>query len=632
MIKHIIIALVMLVQVGISFAQSNRNVPQNPFSFSASQQQNLPSARLPLPTMSSIRANQNQPTIALPLQGSSLEGLALPDPNSRDRIMTEHDEKNTVLDNLTDKITNKLSSKLNEYAQVLIKAALKILMYLCGFVVCIRLIAYFKRGDGDFIHALIDLFVMVLTYKIVVAFIIASPQISDNIINWFKEVGGLATGRKGLSAGTIIDLGNDYFMSMLKAGFGFDLKKMITIYFIGSITWMTLILMTGLYVLAVIESLILAKFCIIMTGFHGLDMFKDISSKPLFIWIHIGLKLLFLNLIIGLEIDLLKDFLQSKNPEISDCIAAASISVIMFIITWRSPKIFTNMMNGQSSIASVNELTQAVSKMAKALPTPAAAVGGAIAGAMSVSQIVKAHQASQAAKSNINYSTMSNSGFSETKNSSNGINSNSSNSNLNSSSNSNINSSNGAIKNSSNDNSTSAIVSRMLNPSTQSSNASISNISNVQNGINSSQNNNDKNNVISNNIDNNKNNGNTNNSGGLNNNIMSNAGNQNTNDLDNKKQGFIANAIKSKGEMIYNKYNDAAKNMTLGKIAQHINERTEKLQQGQNAIKANDTFGYISDIKKQNSSSLNNNQSNENNGKVGNIIQQHNDDKNKDNK
>jgi hypothetical protein len=40
MLKHIIIALVMLVQMGISFAQSNRNAPQNPFSFSTNQQQN----------------------------------------------------------------------------------------------------------------------------------------------------------------------------------------------------------------------------------------------------------------------------------------------------------------------------------------------------------------------------------------------------------------------------------------------------------------------------------------------------------------------------------------------------------------------------------------------------------------
>jgi hypothetical protein len=114
MLKHIIIALVMLVQMGISFAQSNRNAPQNPFSFSTSQQQNLPSAVLPLPTMSSIRTNSNQPTIALPMNGSSLEGLALPDPNISDSIMTEHDEKNTVLNNITDRVTSKLSSKLNE--------------------------------------------------------------------------------------------------------------------------------------------------------------------------------------------------------------------------------------------------------------------------------------------------------------------------------------------------------------------------------------------------------------------------------------------------------------------------------------------------------------------------------------
>jgi len=385
MIKKLLVAIALLLHIGLVFAQNSIKPPPSPFSFSTNgtsvnNVNALPSAGLP--PVNIVDSNTMPP--------------ALPNDNAGGGISILSPKKS--VNNITEKVLNKFKNKIHLYTEVLIKASLQLLMLLTSFMILMNIFKFALEGRHNLNEYIANIIVMALTYKFFSLLIISSGAVSDGIINWFRSIAVEATKSSDFRPSVLLDLAGQYFIGVIKSVFlNFNVVKSMTLIGISGITSVILALMVAFYIVAVIEGLLLSKISVLMLGFSTFSLFKDMGFKPINVWIYIGLKLMFLQLIIGLEIDLLRDFLISVNPDIADCVAALFVSIIMLVVTWRIPKIFENLINGSSSIGGATEMLKAIAKHASSFATGGVlgSVGRQLGGAQ---QAIQAHERYQNAQ------------------------------------------------------------------------------------------------------------------------------------------------------------------------------------------------------------------------------------------
>ncbi len=351
-----LLAIVLLLHIGLVFAQNSPKTPPSPFSFSIGNDgqaslnnNNLPSAGLP----------------TMPQNISIVDTAANSNSTNRDAIYSTNPsvdvfigDTRKYLDNLSEHMLDPIKEKIDIYAKVIIKAALTLFLYLSIFMIIWRFIKYAATGGHEFTPWLADTILCIVIMQITIAFIKNSGEISTHIYKWFMAVGGEASGMKELKPSLILDLGVDYFINMIKflTTLSYtDLIKGLVLFFIGSVTQLAIVGMVGLYIMAIAESLILAKVSIIFLGFLGLEQTKEIGMKPIFLWINIGFKLMFLQLMLGLEMDILHTFIKMDEINVSMAISVMIVSKIMLLLTWRIPHIFQNLTTGTTTMSGIRD-------------------------------------------------------------------------------------------------------------------------------------------------------------------------------------------------------------------------------------------------------------------------------------
>jgi hypothetical protein len=123
--------------------------------------------------------------------------------------------------------------------------------------------------------------------------------------------------------------------------------------------------MALMYIFAIIETIILGKISIILLGFMGIERFIGIATKPILMWINMGIKLMFLQLMLGLEIDLLNRLIKLDELNIAMSISAMFGSAIMLAVTWQIPRMFEKIITGTASISSSSLLRKAINEATK---------------------------------------------------------------------------------------------------------------------------------------------------------------------------------------------------------------------------------------------------------------------------
>lgn len=363
MLRKLIVAIVLLLQIGLSFAQNSVKPPPSPFSFqngntSVNNINSLPSAGLP-----DVSINDSMPILPANTNANPVNT----DP---DTIMGDTKK---YLDNLSEKLLDPVTQKLYKYGDTLRKAALRLFLYLFGFAILFRFIKFLKRGEYDLKLWLVDTVFMIIFMQIAMYMIKNANVINTQIISWFSAIAGEATRIKEFKPSILLDLSMDYFTAQVKFVISMsfnDLLKGLLLITISGITAFTLCLMVILYLKALIESIIVAQFSVLFLGFLGLEQTRDIGTRPIFQWINIGVKLMFLQMMLGLEHELLVEFINKDEINVASAISVLFVSVFMLLITWEIPNIFEKIITGSTSInymsqqvvSSVNKLVSEMKK------------------------------------------------------------------------------------------------------------------------------------------------------------------------------------------------------------------------------------------------------------------------------
>jgi P-type conjugative transfer protein TrbL len=268
------------------------------------------------------------------------------------------------LNNLSEKILKPLTDKLYKYGDILRKAAFRLFTYLFGFGILWRFIKFLVRGEYDLKLWLLDTALIIILMQFIMYTIKNANVVNMQIINWFMSVAGEATGIDKISPSVILDLAMDYFVAQVKFVISMsfnDLLKGMLLLAISGMSAFALCMMIILYIKALVESIIIAQFSVIFLAFLGLEQTRDIGTRPFLQWINIGIKLMFLQMMIGLEHDLLKDFIHMDEINVASAISVLFVSVFMLLITWEIPSLFEKIIMGSTAINGFSQ--QAVSSL-----------------------------------------------------------------------------------------------------------------------------------------------------------------------------------------------------------------------------------------------------------------------------
>ena len=387
-----LLAIVLLLHIGLIFAQNSK--PNSPFSF---DNQNgvvntTPKIVDAMPNIA-INADNNivNNSINTNVQTNSLTTASLDIPEAK---------KKEYLNNLAERIVNPIKNKWEEYGKSIIKSTIKLFLYLSGFAVLWRFIKFIVRGQYDFGLWLLDTVFMIVVVKLMIAFISNADVVSLNVINIFRDIAKDANGVAEIKPSMLLELAQKYFGAVAKFVQTFslqDLLKGLILISIAGGTWFGICLLVCIYVVAIIQAIIQAKVSIIFLAFQGVEKLSELSIRPILQWINIGIKLMLLQLMIGMQFDIINDFIKLDEINLYMALSVSTSTLIMLVLSWTLPKIFDNLITGQVSMSdsAAHTLKRAANSIKDSISSMTLGTAKNVGGAY---QAIKAQQNYQAAQ------------------------------------------------------------------------------------------------------------------------------------------------------------------------------------------------------------------------------------------
>ena len=212
---------------------------------------------------------------------------------------------------------------------------------------------------------------------------------SDKIIRSFRMIADEANthigGTGGISPSKIFDIGVDIGARIAETSSIFSPGESLGMVICGLLVLVSFILIAAFLVVAIVEMWIVTSAGIILLGFGSFQFTRDYAVKYLTFLVSIGLKLMILQLLIGIGENIIGEWIKEFENTSTDVFVLIGASLTLLILTKTVPELLQNLING----ANFNTNSGLVTAGAAAAGAAAGVVAGAGGGAMAVREAQK---------------------------------------------------------------------------------------------------------------------------------------------------------------------------------------------------------------------------------------------------
>ena len=358
MIKKLL-AIVLLLHIGLLFAQNSVKPPPSPFSF-----QNEGASVRNVPP---IITDTNQIPLNMEQQ-----------PNEKDLKPIEQSK----LDDLGKSVIDVFEEKMKDYGTKLIPHTLKLFYTLLILSILLSVTVQMILGN-NFKEIITSLVFIIFTAQFFVLLIENWVEWSNWIVNYFVKI-GTSISDVNLQPSEILKYATKYISRVYENLSFTNLGQSLMYIFLAVPTFFLIIQMIAVYVFALFEFIVISKLSVIYLAFAGIKFTQGYAKKPLMFCLACGLKLMFLQLFFGGALGIIADF-STKQMSIQLAMVMFICSVILNMLVQKLPQIVDTFIHGTTSATMGGN----ISTMTKALGGVAMGTAKAVMKAMDAKKLAE---------------------------------------------------------------------------------------------------------------------------------------------------------------------------------------------------------------------------------------------------
>jgi P-type conjugative transfer protein TrbL len=368
MLKNLIIAVVLILQIGLSFAQNTVKPPASPFLIAGSsamlREINLKPAGLPNVAGGVAVANTNQmPTIALSNGSmSNQNNNTFTNIASKEHVEQLEPLRENATNNLFESLITPFEEKMNDYSERLVPHTLRLMYMLALLGVASGVFIQLILG-GSFKDICTSLFYVFLTLGFTEFLIYNWIGISEWIVQYFKDIATSVT-HVNFTPSTILDFAFKYLRNIWD-NLGFDLGKSLMYILLAVPTFFMMVRMVAIYLYTILEFILISKLSVIYLAFAGIKYTTGYAKKPLMFCLSCGLKLMFLQLFFGVVLDIIGDFATKQTSINLALVMFASVTILSMLVE-KLPHLVDSFIHGTTSSArggNLQDMTKALKEV-----------------------------------------------------------------------------------------------------------------------------------------------------------------------------------------------------------------------------------------------------------------------------
>lgn len=265
-------------------------------------------------------------------------------------------QSNNILDGIVD--TYKEQAK--GWHSVIKSHAMTVFAYLAAINVSYSM-AKIALSPGstfnDFAASLLRLLFPILFFWTILMY---SDEWLTAIIQSMRDVGGEASGVYGLSPSKIFDLGLLLVSQILEGSSSMGIADTIVLYLSSIIILVCFVMIAAIMLVAVVESYIVVSLGTMLLAFGSTQWTRDNATKQLMLAFSTGLKLMALQLIVGIGQSILTDFINKLGEaSMSEIFVVMGSSMVLLILVQKIPDMLQSIVQGVSISASTEALNTA---------------------------------------------------------------------------------------------------------------------------------------------------------------------------------------------------------------------------------------------------------------------------------
>jgi P-type conjugative transfer protein TrbL len=366
MLRKLLVAIVLLLQIGLLFAQNSSKPPASPFSFQSGQpisRENVLQNATPI-----VAANSNY-TEAFQAQNA---------PPANDAKPLEQSE----IDNFSDNVIKVFEEKMEAYATRLIPYTLRLFYTLLILSLILTVVTQMIIGN-HFKDIIISLVFVFFTAGFFILLIENWIFWSDWIVNYFKDIGENIS-QVNLQPSEILEYSIKYIKAIFDNLTFTNIGQSLMYVLLAVPTFFLIVQMAAVYIFALLEFIIIGKLSVIYLAFAGIKYTDGYAKKPLMYCLACGLKLMFLQLFFGGALSIIADF-STKQISIQLAMVMFICSVILNLLVQKLPQIVDTFIHGTTSATMGGNL----SNMTKALRSVALGTAKSVMNAMDSKKLIE---------------------------------------------------------------------------------------------------------------------------------------------------------------------------------------------------------------------------------------------------
>lgn len=223
-----------------------------------------------------------------------------------------------------------------------------------------------KNADwGEFVA---EVGQFILMTGLFLAFIENSSGWATDVINSFRQAGGLAAGTQDITPASVFAAGYEVAKTMIQNSDDWNVGRDLEFIIAGLVIIIAFALIVAFMIVALVESYVVIGAGVLFLGFGGSRWTKEIALKVLMYLVAIGAKLFVMELLVGIGLQIVNGMATKAQPDLADMLSAVGVSVVLIALVKILPDVVQGMITG-ASFSSGGALIGA-----------AAAVGGGVGG------------------------------------------------------------------------------------------------------------------------------------------------------------------------------------------------------------------------------------------------------------
>lgn len=262
--------------------------------------------------------------------------------------------------NILDGIVEVYKEQASGWHSVIRGHAMKLFALLAAINVSYKMsMVALQPGSGfdDFALAFVRLFMPIMFFWGV---LFHSDVWLVAIIDGMREIGGEASGIHGLSPSKIFDLGLVLVSKILGAGSSMGIADTIVLYFSAIIILVCFVMISAIMLVALVESYVVVSLGTMLLAFGSSEWTRDNATKQLMLAFSTGLKLMSLQMIVGIGQTIMVDFIERLgDSSMSEIFVVIGSSMVLLLLVYKIPDMLQSIVQGVSIAASTQALNTA---------------------------------------------------------------------------------------------------------------------------------------------------------------------------------------------------------------------------------------------------------------------------------